>query len=114
MFEQYFIFVSPDPEADMLQNIGQRHVFGLEGLPLFLELMCQADPPALLRQPVPSLFRDIPAHQLCCGFVAPFCRHACKKASHRGILAVNRSERHACACHHLVSTDCLNSIFNIV
>lgn len=49
VFEQYFIFVSPDPEADMLQNIGQRHVFGLEGLPLFLELVCQADPPAFLR-----------------------------------------------------------------
>lgn len=77
------ISVSPDPEADVLKNVGQRHVFGVEGLPLFLELMCQADPPALVRHCVSSLFGDIPAHQLRGGFVAPFCRHACTEVFDR-------------------------------
>lgn len=94
------ISVSPDPEANMLQNIGQRHVFGLEGLPLFLELVCQADPPALLGHRVSSLLGDVPAHQLCGGFVAPFCSHACREACHRrSVMTVNRGERRARGTH---------------
>lgn len=75
--------VSPDPKANVLQNVGQRYVFGLEGLPLFLELMRQADPPALVGHRVSSLLGDIPAHQLCGGLVSPFCSHARMEACDR-------------------------------
>lgn len=77
----------------MLQNIGQRHVFSLEWLPLFLELMCQADPPALVGHLVASLFGDIPAHQLCGGFVAPFCRHACMEICDKNVVALDKEQK---------------------
>lgn len=62
--EGHRVNVSPDPEADVLQEVGQRDVFSLKGLSLLLELMRQADAPTLLGHSVPNFLGDIPTHEV--------------------------------------------------
>ena len=61
----------PKSKADVLQNVGQGDVFGLERLPLLLELMRQTDPPALIGYTDSSVLGHILAHELCSGSLTP-------------------------------------------
>lgn len=70
----------------MLHNVGQGDIFGLEWLPLLLELVRQTDPPALVGYAITHFLGHIPAHELCGGFLAPLhvSSHVCLAACQPG------------------------------
>ena len=74
----------------MVQDIGQRDIFCLEGLSLLLEFVCQADSPALLRHAISRLLGDILAHEVRCGLLAPLCGHFSGTRSTGGLTGVKR------------------------
>lgn len=69
--------VLPDSQADVIHNIGQRDIFGLKGLPLLLEFVRQTDPPPLFGHPLSHFLRDVSAHEVRCGLLAPLRGHIC-------------------------------------
>lgn len=93
LFSTLAVSVSPDSKADVLQDVGQRDVFCLKGLPLLLELVCQADTPALLGDSISHLLGDIPTHEVRCGFLTPVCSHRSRIPSCRELRVVNGSKK---------------------
>ena len=107
--------ISPDSKADMLQDVGQRDVFCLKGLPLLLELVCQADTPALLGDSISRLLGDIPTHKVRCGFLTPVCSHCSRIPSCRELGVVNGSKKTVAMtnkrCPHLLSIGLVYFVF---
>lgn len=92
LFSTLTVNVSPDSKADVLQDVGQRDVFCLKGLSLLLELMCQADTPALLGDSISHLLGDIPTHEVRCRFLTPVCSHRGRIPSCTELTVVNGSK----------------------
>lgn len=103
--------VSPDTESNVVQEVGQRDIFCLKGLPPLLELVCQTDTPTLLGYPIPHFLGDIPTHEVRCGFLTPLRSHFSRMPSNRE-LEVENGSRKTGSCHHLlytrVSLSCLH------
>lgn len=85
---QHRVMLSPDPQANVLPDEGQRDIFCLIRTSLLLKLMGQTDPPALLRNSISLFLGDVPAHEVGRGFFTPFCRHCWTRFQHHGQLKI--------------------------